>query len=148
MGLDMYAYKRADAIEEQVDFPSCNEDEEIFYWRKHPNTHGWMENLYREKGGKDSFNCDNMQLTAADLDAFERAVLGGLCPRPLAFSSGSRIPNTRSPTLPLSQKHGKPSIRATRSTTPVGGNCSSTRAGTLVLHRVTNKIPQTCGKRS
>ena len=35
---------------------------------KHPNLHGWMERLYRTRGGKeDKFNCVNIQLTADDL---------------------------------------------------------------------------------
>lgn len=42
MGLDQYASIRKDG----------QEDQEIAYWRKHPNLQGWMEQLWREKGGE------------------------------------------------------------------------------------------------
>ncbi|WEX75184.1 phosphoglycerate kinase [Sinorhizobium numidicum] len=43
--------------------------------RKHPNFHGRMEQLYREKGGNDAnFNCVILQLTAEDLDRLETAI--------------------------------------------------------------------------
>jgi hypothetical protein len=53
MGLDMYAFKTKEAIEIEVDF-QVKEVEEIHYWRKHANLHGWMENLYETKGGKEN----------------------------------------------------------------------------------------------
>jgi hypothetical protein len=48
MGLDMYAYTTNAAIAE-VDFESPANSSEIFYRRKHPNLHGWMESLYRAR---------------------------------------------------------------------------------------------------
>lgn len=81
MGLDMYIYaKKTDLAENvQVDFEIADyhwQDDQICYWRKHPNLHGWMENLYYEKGGESDrgFNCDNVRLTNEDLDALERAI--------------------------------------------------------------------------
>lgn len=69
MGLDMHAYKTKAKPEREVDFGTTNFDEqEIHYWRKHPNLHGWMENLYYQKGGQaQSFNCVNVELTKDDL---------------------------------------------------------------------------------
>jgi hypothetical protein len=67
MGLDMYAYRTKETPAEEVDFNVKNE-ELIHQWRKHPNLHGWMEELYYQKGGaEDSFNCVNVQLTKDDL---------------------------------------------------------------------------------
>ena len=68
MGLDMYAFTRQGALPAQVDFDRTEDDQKIFYWRKHPNLHGWMEALYREKGGKGKyFNCDQVALTPEDM---------------------------------------------------------------------------------
>lgn len=76
MGLDQNAYSRQQLINAEVDFESQDEDVEFFYWRKHANLQGWMEGLYRQKGGTDpDFNCVNVQLTLEDLDALERATL-------------------------------------------------------------------------
>lgn len=74
MGLDMYACTLQRKLAAPVDFKS-KDATHIHYWRKHPNLHGWMERLYREKGGTDdSFNCANLQLTADDLDRLEAAI--------------------------------------------------------------------------
>ena len=43
-------------------------DNDFYYWRKFNALHGWMENLYREKGGTSVFNCTNVRLTTEDLD--------------------------------------------------------------------------------
>jgi len=73
MGLDMYAYKTKAKPATETDFKGNDSDVEIAYWRKHPNLHGWMENLYYAKGGKaDSFNCVNLELTFQDIkDLYE-----------------------------------------------------------------------------
>lgn len=53
-------------------------DTDFAYWRKFNNLHGWMERLYREKGGKsESFNCDTVRLDPADLDRLERDAKAG-----------------------------------------------------------------------
>lgn len=52
MGLDMYACTLREQPATPVDF-KAEEVSELHYWRKHPNLHGWMEQLYREKGGTD-----------------------------------------------------------------------------------------------
>jgi hypothetical protein len=50
MGLDMYALTTSENIP-AVNFKDPKDIEELYYWRKHPNLHGWMEALYRLKGG-------------------------------------------------------------------------------------------------
>jgi hypothetical protein len=74
MGLDMYALTLNRTPEAPVDF-KAHDAVPIHYWRKHPNLHGWMEDLYREKGGsKEQFNCVPVVLTREDLDQLERVI--------------------------------------------------------------------------
>jgi len=42
---------------------------ELCYWRKHPNLHGWMKDLFYEKGGNSDsgFNGDIVFLTREDV---------------------------------------------------------------------------------
>jgi len=88
MGLDMYAYATDEATA-AVDFHDLQSCEEIFYWRKHPNLHGWMEALYRSKGGTaESFNCVPVRLDPADLDALEAAVKDDALPETEGFFFG------------------------------------------------------------
>lgn len=61
MGLDMYARSTRPAKN------TPTKHTEIAYWRKFNNLHGWMEQLYREKGGTEVFNCENVFLTKEDL---------------------------------------------------------------------------------
>lgn len=75
MGLDMFAYavSAEDVGTKQTDITRPEECEELFYWRKHPNLHGWMEDLYRRKGGNaEVFNCKTVRIDADDLDELER----------------------------------------------------------------------------
>ena len=95
MGLDMFANYPFAAPAANVDFEveNCGE---LHYWRKHPNLHGWMEAVYRAKGGWEaSFNCVNLVLTAVDLDRLGADVrAGNLPPTPGSFfgeSDGSEI---------------------------------------------------------
>ena len=63
--------------------------EEVAYWRKHPDLHGWMQKLYEEKGGEDkSFNGDVVVLTLADLGRLEDDILGGNLPKTTGFFFG------------------------------------------------------------
>jgi hypothetical protein len=75
MGLDMYAFALpADSVGDKVTDVEWLDDNriELFYWRKFNALHGWMENLYRIKGGaKASFNCTTLRLDAKDLDRLE-----------------------------------------------------------------------------
>ena len=74
MGLDMYAFIVDVEVARGgvVDVALGDTATEICYWRKFNALHGWMEDLYRQKGGsKESFNCTTVRLTANDLDRLE-----------------------------------------------------------------------------
>jgi hypothetical protein len=113
MGLDMYAYVANKAGQQsefyegsQIDTATGNyvnplvaQPREIAYWRKHPNLHGWMEQLWVAKGrpGFDEssadrdpmFNGIELELTAEDLDDLERAVTHGQLPGTTGFFFGN-----------------------------------------------------------
>ena len=103
MGLDMYAYVAAKAGQQSEFYETANFDEElkdyfsptvtqpreIAYWRKHPNLHGWMEQLAKKKNLQyESFNGIEIELTAEDLDELERAVTHGQLPSTRGFFFG------------------------------------------------------------
>ncbi len=89
MGLDMYAFATPTAPEQEVDFTD-EASTEIHYWRKHPNLHGWMERLYRAKGGSDqNFNCAAVVLAADDLSRLEDDLRAGRLPATEGFFFGS-----------------------------------------------------------
>lgn len=97
MGLDMYALTLAKRPSAEVDFDAEGASE-FHYWRKHPNLHGWMERLYRQKGGSaESFNCVNLLLNESDLEALETAIRQNALPhtRGLFFgeSDGTELPD-------------------------------------------------------
>lgn len=98
MGLDMFAYavSKRDAIGEFEMAKEC-EKEELHYWRKHHDLHGWMEKLYRAKGGDaDSFNCIPVELTVDDLDDLQQALLDDNLPRTSGFFFGDNPPDLES----------------------------------------------------
>jgi len=91
MGLDMMAFAINGEVNSEVDFHKNNitDECEIAYWRKHPNLHGWMEQLYYEKGGTDdSFNGSNVVLTKGDLDSLEQDIIDGTLPNTSGFFFG------------------------------------------------------------
>jgi hypothetical protein len=89
MGLDMYAYRTKAKPTTETDFKANDNDVEIAYWRKHPNLHGWMENLYYNKGGKaDSFNCVNLELTFQDLKDLYEDIKTNTLPQTSGFFFG------------------------------------------------------------
>ena len=116
MGLDMYAYVAARAGQQNDFYEGAEFDEnareyvnksvsrprELAYWRKHPNLHGWMEQLWRDKKytvqptdasesvdpESDTFNGIEIELTWEDLDALEKDVLGGNLPATRGFFFG------------------------------------------------------------
>ena len=75
----------------EIDFEGLIVDiEEIAYWRKHPDLHGWMEQLYRKKGGTEkSFNGDTVLLTEEDIDSLKIAVLTRTLPSTSGFFFGA-----------------------------------------------------------
>ena len=89
MGLDMMAYV-VDPDAKQVDSKDTP-SENIAEWRKHPNLHGWMEQLWREKTGNkdDDFNCQEVELTEKDLDDLFEAVVLNRLPKTQGFFYGS-----------------------------------------------------------
>ena len=102
MGLDMYAYVAARAGQQDEFYEGSELDKEsgeyvnakvtkpieIAYWRKHPNLHGWFEQLYRERGGEGDFNGDELELFREDIDSLEQAVLDGDLPATSGFFFG------------------------------------------------------------
>ena len=88
MGLDMYAFKTTDLLASDVDF-DVNSLDDIHVWRKHPDLHGWMEKLYRNKGGQeDVFNCTNLALNKIDIERLESAIIGDMLPTTRGFFFG------------------------------------------------------------
>lgn len=108
MGLDMYAWSvlnadipadmQVDPTEELLEL--WYEDggmQEIWYWRKHHDLHGWMESLYREKGGKrPDFNLAYVRLTEEDLKRLEDDLLKDKLPPTKGFFFGNNPPNAES----------------------------------------------------
>jgi hypothetical protein len=77
MGLDMWVHavdKKAYVGEVDVQPAKKYAISDLQYWRKHNALHGWMESLYRSKGGAEEFNCVNLNLTVEDLDALESVI--------------------------------------------------------------------------
>jgi len=107
MGLDMYAYTANKAGQHDEFFkqdglrydngnwvggdPSVPQTEEIAYWRKHPNLHGWMEQLWQKKNPEDmsDFNCVELELTLEDINDLEEAVTFNRLPSTTGFFFGN-----------------------------------------------------------
>ena len=98
MGLDQYAYagfagQRNEYYNQEGEYDPITQEwtssgpttkpRELAYWRKHPNLHGWMEQLWFEKGmpgtgNKDTpFNCVELELTWEDIDRLEADIKNG-----------------------------------------------------------------------
>ena len=91
MGLDMYVEVVKDKnFKGAVAAPdNANENQEFHYWRKHPNLHGWMEKLYRSKGGnKDLFNCEYVELTKKDIEQLFKDIMKNKLPYTQGFFFG------------------------------------------------------------
>lgn len=94
MGLDMYALQ-TDAPITQAGFKEPEHCTEVSYWRKHPNLHGWMEELYYRKGGSKEFNCESVRIDAADLDALEQVIASDALPPMSGFFFGHSRPDEK-----------------------------------------------------
>jgi hypothetical protein len=97
LGLDMYVYAvssnrvREEDKDKEVDFSPYYEEghTEIWYWRKHPNLHGWMENMYQRKGGTiEEFNGVPVKLTERDLMRLEKEIKERTLPNTSGFFFG------------------------------------------------------------
>ena len=79
MGLDQNAWKVSQE----------GEREELAYWRKHNRLQGWMEELWRSKGGDGEFNLVDVTLDEDDLDRLEAAIQNKKLPETGGFFFGS-----------------------------------------------------------
>lgn len=98
MGLDMWVWEFDPKNCESYDDISCVSKEgcrgdELYYWRKHHDLHGFMENLYRRNGGVKTFNCERVRLTEEDLDELEETLLQNNLPETTGFFFGNNPPN-------------------------------------------------------
>ena len=91
MGLDQFAYKSKVSIEELTQ----DNTEKIFYWRKNPDLHGWMEQLWEQRNEDLIVNNPNIQfntvyveLTADDLTDLEYQNEGETLPETTGFFFG------------------------------------------------------------
>ncbi len=95
MGLDQCAFRVANwdnmwGAVKTKDSRYRNPAQKIMHeWRKHPNLQGWMENLWREKGGEGDFNCQKVELTEQDLLNLKSDVVNGSLPETTGFFYGS-----------------------------------------------------------
>ena len=107
MGLDMYAYvaekegqqrefyESAEFDDDARDFvnKTVEQPREIAYWRKHPNLHGWMEQLWKSRnGGKGdhaNFNGIELEITWEDLEILELDIMSGTLPSTSGFFFGN-----------------------------------------------------------
>jgi hypothetical protein len=91
MGLDMYAY----TANRSRDGDDESSHREISYWRKHPNLHGWMQQLWERKGRPgghgpdDQFNGIELELTWDDLEALDQDINKKQVPATSGFFFGS-----------------------------------------------------------
>lgn len=90
MGLDQYAFAVPSSPSNKLieqELPETRE--ELFYWRKHPNLQGWMEKLYRSRGGQAAaFNCYTVKLTLEDLKRLREDVEANKLPKTSGFFFG------------------------------------------------------------
>ena len=99
MGLDMFVWrvKANDAIDEltiRSEKDGREEElEELWYWRKHHDLHGWMQKLYKNKGGTEEFNCVPVRLNPCDLDALQFDLLDSSLPETKGFFFGDNPPD-------------------------------------------------------
>ena len=97
MGLDMYASRRAKII--LVNSKKSNDKlnlsventsgQEIAYWRKHNRLHGWMEQLWRQKGNEGEFNTEELLLELIDITNLEKSILKNELPTTEGLLFGS-----------------------------------------------------------
>lgn len=92
MGLDMFAYRTKQKLGKEVNFENGELDGdqlvELKYWRKHPNLHGYLERVFREKGGEGEFNCQSVVLTEDDLHKLAAALIDEDLPETSGFFFG------------------------------------------------------------
>jgi hypothetical protein len=94
----MYAFTTRTKIP-AVDFKHPEDAKEPFYWRKHPNLHGWMEQLYFKKRGffrlPRQFNLAPVRLDLDDMDLLEMAIKDDALPHTIGFFFGASEPGDK-----------------------------------------------------
>ena len=87
MGLDQNAYMVKSDYDSDTKTETITKTE-IHYWRKHNRLQGWMEELYRSKGGQEEFNCVDVHVSKDDLDNLEQTILDKELPETGGFFFG------------------------------------------------------------
>lgn len=91
----MYAY--SGNAQEYENYINDYDRSEIAYWRKHPNLHGWMENLYESRmldpfvgtGKIEVFNGIPLLLNLSDIEQLEQDIINKNLPPTQGFFFGS-----------------------------------------------------------
>lgn len=85
MGLDQVAFAQEHGL---TGDEALESQEDIASWRKHPNLQGYMEKLWRSKGGEGEFNCVCVELTEQDIYALQSAIQSKDLPETQGFFYG------------------------------------------------------------
>lgn len=105
MGLDMFAYAAESLAVEAAGITTLTTKpgerspleeqpdalQELAYWRKHPDLHGWMQQHWAAETGiedPERFNCVNLELSAERLELLASDILGGTLPQTQGFFFG------------------------------------------------------------
>ena len=86
-------WDNSDIVDGEV-VSTCTKPKELMYWRKHPNLHGWMGNLWERKGrpgagsSTDTFNGIELELTWEDLMELEYDIAHKALPSTQGFFFG------------------------------------------------------------
>ena len=96
MGLDQYAYKVKSKYDKSTSTETITKTE-IAYWRKHNRLQGWMENLWKDKGGEGTFNCIDLGVMEEDLDELEGKIQEHDLPETDGFFYGNDSYNLNHP---------------------------------------------------
>jgi len=102
MGLDQYAFAvPCDDAKGLPDVEAKLPDtaDKVWQWRKHANLQGWMEHLYRTRGGGGDFNCKTVRLALHDLDQLELDIISHALPYTEGFFFGESSPEDDADTL-------------------------------------------------
>lgn len=88
MGLDQTAFKVKSDYDSDTRTDTTTKTE-LHYWRKHNRLQGWMEELWRSKGGDGEFNLVDVHIDEDDLDTLEAAILNKKLPECGGFFFGN-----------------------------------------------------------
>lgn len=110
MGLDMYVWKVTPEVaghrQINLDVSALVEKSwpRVWYWRKHPDLHGWMHKRYLDKGGDpepEAFNgfAATVRLDAEDLAELRHDVETDALPHTEGFFFGTSLPEHKLSTL-------------------------------------------------